>query len=233
MNACIAHSADLGDIIASLPCARALGGADYVIGPILDGAMRGRESLKGPRFEALKPLLEAQPYIGKVQWSDAPSSFSHDLRDFRHKEEYGESLLNWQARHLGLQVSTAPWLQAMRSEVSLGRCVISRSLRYRNPAFPWNLIVAKNRNCLFVGLEEEYDDFRRSVGNIEYYPTKNLLELAEVIAGASLFAGNQSAPFWIAAGLGVQTIQETFPQSPNSQIERSNARYYMRGVFHL
>lgn len=227
------HSGDLGDCIAALPTMKALGGGDVICGPIIAAKFHGRESLKGARFDALKPLLESQPYIGKVEWQDEPRGFSHDLREFRQDERMGESLLDWQARHLGMSVASDPWLSAIRSPVAIGRTVIARSLRYRNRGFPWNVVMHKHRNCLFVGTEEEHDDFKRAIAPVEFHPTKDLLELAEVIAGAHLFVGNQSCPFWIAAGLGVQIIQETFPQSPNSQIKRPNARYLMRGPFTL
>lgn len=225
------HSGDIGDCLASLPTMRALGGGDIIIGP--PGPHQGRETLKGARIDALRPLLESQAYIGSVTWMDEPSGFSHDFRAFRQApREYGEtvSLLEWQARYLGATVSDAPWLRAVRSPVSLGRTVVARSLRYQNPGFPWHVAMSKNRNCVFVGLEDEYKAFSRTVSSaVEFVPTKDLLELAEVIGGAQLFIGNQSCPFWIAAGLGVPIIQESWPTDPNSQIKRPNARYLIRG----
>ncbi len=226
-----AHSGDLGDIIAALPTLRALGGGNIIIGP--PGKDQGRESLCGERFESLRPLLEAQPYIGSVQWQADPKDFTHDLRGFRVNHEYGESLADWQARHLNVKISHDPWLLAMRSPASLGRAVFARSARYHNDGFPWHILLTKHRNALFVGLKSEHDDFQRKFGGVEYCSTRNLLELAEVIAGSHLFVGNQSCPFWIAVGLGVPLIQEVWQQSPNSQIKRPNARYLMRGPFNL
>lgn len=227
------HSGDIGDIIAALPTISALGGGDIIITERLDGKMKGRESMKGSRFEAIQPLLEAQPYIGNVSWQDAPARFTHDFRDFRNDEQYGESLLDWQARYLGVEASTAPWLQCRRSPVSLGRPVIARSLRYQNPGFPWNVVLSRHKNPIFVGLPEEHAAFEKTGNRAEFIETKNLLECAEIIAGADIFIGNQSAPFWIAAGLGVRLIQEGWPQQPNSQVRRPNARYLIRGPFSL
>jgi len=227
------HSGDLGDIIAALPSMRALGGGDIVIGPLLDGQFKGRESMKGARFDAIKPLLEEQPYIVSVTWEDSPKAFTHDFRDFRQQEQYGESLVDWQARYLGVTVSTDPWLTCRRSEKSIGRAVIARSMRYRNPGFPWSAVLHKYKERIFVGLKEEYDDFKRNNRGVEFVPTSNLLELAEVINGADIFIGNQSCPFWIAAGLGQRLIQEGWPQQPNSQIKRANTQYLIRGPFSL
>lgn len=231
MNHVFCHRGDLGDIVACLPTIRALGGGSIVIGP-QTGTNQGRESLKGGRFEAIRPLLESQPYIDRVEWSDTPRDFTHDFTDFRQNWISEESLLDWQARHLSVKASTDPWLAVFRSPVAFNRIVIARSLRYHNPIFPWFAILAKHKNPLFVGTKEEHSDFERKMGRaVEHHPTQNLLELAEVIAGTHLFVGNQSCPFWIAAGLGVPLIQESWPHSPNSQIKRPNARYALRGAF--
>lgn len=230
-NRVFKHTGDLGDIVAALPSIRALGGGNIVICP--QGTGQGRESLKGARFESIKPLLEAQPYIGRVEWQDTPQECTHDFSGFRVNQQYGENLLDWQGRFMGVTPSHDPWLTCIRSGKSLGRTVIARSQRYHNPGFPWHVVLHKHRNCLFVGLESEHFEFCRTVGRVEFMPTNNLLELAEVIAGANLFVGNQSCPYWVAAGLGVPIIQESWPHSPNSQVHRPNAKYLIRGPFSL
>lgn len=223
---------DLGDAIAMLPCVRSAGKSNIVFCPQTK-PMQGRESMKGGRFEAIRPLLEAQPYIGKVEWKENPAKASHDMRDFRQAWAPGENLIELQARYIGLEVSDAPWLQCMRSPASLGRPVFARSPRYHNPQFPWHVCMTKYRNALFVGAKGEHEAFEAAFGRVEFCPTGDLLALAEVIAGCSIFVGNQSCPFWIAAGLGVPLIQECWPHDPNSQVRRPNARYLMRGPFIL
>lgn len=223
------HTGDLGDIIAALPSIREFGYFNAIVVGA-PGKDQGRESLKGARFDALKPLLDAQPYISYSRWMDEPSDFHHDLSTFRHDHIRDESLLEWQARHLGVTANTDPWIQCVRSPKSIGRTVVARSLRYRNPGFPWHAVMAKHKNCIFVGTDEEHKSFAREISSaVEYVPTQNLLELAEIISGAHLFVGNQSCPFWIAAGIGVAIIQESWPQSANSQVKRPNARYLIRG----
>ena len=57
---------------------------------------------------------------------------------------------------------------------------------------------------VFVGLPQEHEEFKKLTGwNIDYYPTKNMLELAQVIAGCEQFMGNQSVALSIAQGLRV------------------------------
>lgn len=60
---------------------------------------------------------------------------------------------------------------------------------------------------------------------IEYVQTKTLLHLAEIIAGASLVISNQTCSWWIAAGLGVPIIQESWAHDSNSVIERPDCKY--------
>lgn len=223
------HSGDLGDVIASLPIVRALGGGDYVL---FDREKGHRESLRGARYEALAPLLLAQPYIDSVAWADAPPQTPYDFSTFRHDHIPGQNLAQWQSRHVGVTISEAPWLLAKPSSRSAGRVIFARSQRYHNPHFPWDKALVRFKDPLFVGLPSEYMAFQTKWGKpIENYQAANLLELAELIAGCSLFVGNQSCPFWIAAGLGVNLTQETWPQDANSIIERPNARYASNGFF--
>lgn len=226
------HSGDAGDCVASLAVIKAMGGGDLTI-CYREGA--SRESMKGARYEALKPLLESQPYIGQVRWSDEPVPVDYDLSTFRHDHKLNEDLATWQARHLNVQASLDPWLMSYRSTIGLGRVVVARSFRYQNMDFPWRRIVAEHKKqILFVGMPDEHKHFQIANGCIvDYHPTKDLKELAEIIAGADLFIGNQSAPFWIAAGLGVRLIQETFPKIQNSIIKRPNAKYLIRQPFDL
>jgi ADP-heptose:LPS heptosyltransferase len=57
--------------------------------------------------------------------------------------------------------------------------------------------------AVFVGLPDEYRAFQQQIGmTVPYYETRTMLELAQVIAGAEAFIGNQSQALAIAIGLG-------------------------------
>jgi hypothetical protein len=66
--------------------------------------------------------------------------------------------------------------------------------------------------------------------NVPYYPVKNFKELADVIAGADLFMGNQSAAYSIAMGLGKSSVLETIKIKPLQNNEcyfpRDNCQYF-------
>lgn len=215
------HAGDIGDIIACLPTIRAMGGGNLVIGP---GYCR--ESMFGARFDAIKPLLEAQSYIRSVEWMSEPIGITEDFSTFRKNHIKGESLAHWQARHLGVEISLEPWLDVGPIRRDPALVIFARSPRYHFPHFPWFKLIKQHKDAVFVGAPSEHvtfcEEFRCKIG---YQPTGDLLELAKLIASAGAFYGNQSCPFWIAAGLGVNLTQEVWPHDANSIIPRPNASY--------
>jgi len=212
---------DLGDIVASLPAVKALGGGEYKIGH-RDGGQR--ESMWGERYESIKPLLEQQYYINSVSWTDDFRGITHDFSSFRSRYSVHRSLSKQQAEFVGATIDdTKPWLKVTPSYHN--RTVIARSSRYHNPIFPWRKIMDSIEEPLFVGLSHEHREFESYFGVIEYFPTKNLLELAQVIAGAKQVFSNQTCAWWLSAGLGIPTIQETFLSDQNSIVERPNMKY--------
>lgn len=221
------HTGDLGDIIAALPTIREMDGGELVIGH-RPGVGFCRESMEGGRFQAIKPLLEAQPYITGVRWGVLERGMI-DFSTFRKTEARpGENLATRQARYIGVLISHEPWIHAAAGSLAAGRAVWARSMRYRNYLFDWQGR-ARRYPGVFVGSPEEHADFEIHLARkVEYLPTENLLVLAETIAGSQIFIGNQSCPFWIAAGLGHPLIQETSPKVQDSIVERDNAEYPLR-----
>lgn len=225
------HTGDLGDIIASLPTVRALGGGHYAIG-YRPGIGYGRESMEGARFNAIRPLLEEQPYIRGVKWIGQNfDGVNRDFSTWRHKLGAHENLLHAQARHLRAKASEDPWLTATPNEKYRGVTVIARSARYHERSFPWPQMMAENPEAIFVGLPLEHATFQHRYGIIEYVPTSDLLEMAEIMAAAKRVIVNQTAAFWVAIGLGLpEVIQETWSGSRDSVIQRPNARYFYRNA---
>jgi len=223
------HSGDLGDIIAALPVIRQLGGGRLVIGS--KGKTNTRESMAGARYEVIRPLLEAQPYIESVEYDDAPNGITHDFSEFRAMDEVVcENLAQWQGRVFGItNLDLFPWLYLDRKPEKTGTTIFARSARYHNSEFPWKELYEQHReNAYFVGGLMEWQAFQESVGRVCYANTKDLLHAAQTISGASLFVGNQSCPCWLAMGLGVPVIQEVWMDHPNSIVVRDNARFIFR-----
>ena len=106
----------------------------------------------------------------------------------------------------------SPWLSVPAPKTVEGRSiVVNRTARWigSSPNTVWADLKAQGveEHALFVGLPEEYSAFCRATGwDIPYHPTPTMLDLAELIAGAGTFIGNQSQAYALAVGLGVPDI---------------------------
>lgn len=216
------HSGDLGDIIAALPAVRQSGGGDLVIGQHPGSGTR--ETMTQARFDLIAPLLRQQPYLQEVRFGGACGT---QISTFRRKSSRreGENLAQWQARHLGIErLDLSPWL-TVDAQVKSG-VLMARSSRYWNPSFQWRKLREQHPQAVFIGTADEHRQFQQyTTREIRWQRTADFLELARLIAGCELFIGNQSAPFWIAAGLGVPILQETCREHPDSVVARENAKY--------
>lgn len=207
------HAGDLGDIIYALPAIRAQGGGALVL---FDMPGRTSHGMTEAKVGRLRPLLEAQDYIDEVIWSETIQD--DDLNGFRdHLNRNG----NLADAHLLTQGKewvhrSAKWLEVdpdYRKPV-----IFSRSHRYRNDNFDWGRIADAYRDRAgFVGFPDEYEDFCRRFGDVPLVEARDFMELAQVIAGAKLFVGNQSSPLAVAHGLKQNVIMEIYNGNGNAR----------------
>ena len=208
----VLHSGDLGDIVLFLPTARSMGDVELWID---DRPWTAK--ISGARFEILKPLLEAQSYITSVH-AGTPDGDFFDASKFRDGgHPFGDRLTDLQARWAKVSISHEPWLSAPPSFEFEGRVICHRSPRYNSPFFPWREVGEYYGDRLTaVGSRAEAEELGRAMGReLEFTPTKDFLELASAIVGAGMFIGNQSSPMSVAAGLGVEYIQEVCLWTPD------------------
>lgn len=238
------HSGDIGDIVYSLLFInQCLGRTHLLLGP--DRRWNTRLTFSYKAFEFIRPLLESQPYIHSVGFTErTPRTVQYDLNQFR---------LLWfdVARRRHLQINrlfaaypavfgfnalpeNVPWLELIRKRESKP-VLMHRSARYHNPNFPWQQVAEKYGGQLgFVGLREEYDRWVSEFGNVaEYISVNDGLEMASLIAGAKLFIGNQSFPMAVALGLNVPVVQEAFPFTPDCVFKRSNSIFFLHEPIQL
>jgi hypothetical protein len=219
-----------GDTIYSLCMVKLLGGgnmyvklnamdefAQRVLGWPDAGPAKGRYTQRD--YEVLEPLLKAQEYLDHVAiWNN--ESFDYDFED-----HYKYHLIKgWQGNQTECYAMTQgmnihdpanrkqlllePWLTPVDPIVIPGKpIVVNRTVRYLYgaPSDEWHQWVENGLGdyAVFVGTKEEHADFEALFNvKIEYYETKDLLELAQVIQGCEQFIGNQSVALSIAIGLG-------------------------------
>ena len=223
------HSGDIGDLLYALPTIRALGGGTLA----LCHSDFTRQPMSPATAEALTPLLLLQPYIEGVELYEPDLPLSYDLDQFRAfwkaHGHYGNTIANYHLSTFGLDSDevNVPWLKVdFAMPLEKYPVIFHRSPRHQNHRFPWRRIVDRYRGqATFVGLAEEHQAFCAAFGEVPYYPTADFLELARLIAGCRLYVGNQSAPYAVAEGLKVNSIQEVFPGDPNCLFPRTNALY--------
>ncbi len=225
------HSGALGDLIYSLPLVKHFGGGDFYlhlnqmdwIGQHYYGALpspfhQGR--MTEADYEYMRSFMNAQEYITAFDILDPRTAeITHNLDRFRvpfvgHPDNY----INIYCQVFGLDTkqqnhcASTPWLTVPRKEDLAGRdVVINRTERWipntMDPAWQDLKTQGLADRAVFVGLEREYLKFKEDTGwDIPWRATQTMLELAEVIAGADVFVGNQSQCLALAIGLGVEEI---------------------------
>ena len=218
------HSGDFGDAIYALPSVRALGG-----GTLYFVSRPWTRTRWGPSLLSLvKPLIdgsgfcEAQLHDG--EWID------HDFSTFRHGGyKLGDTIVERQRRWVGADISLEPWLKAEPRKVAA--IIINRASRWHGFAFPWKKILAAfaPKDLVFIGLADEHAAFEKEFGFVPFYWTRDLYEVACLIAGAELFIGSQSAALAIANALGAPVVVEVCPYACDCFYKRDNAKYSFNG----
>lgn len=222
------HSGATGDLIYSLALMKHLGGGEFYLhlnqidwigqhyygskpSPFHQGRMTQGD------FDYMKSFMLAQKYITECEVMEKDTEITHNLDRFRplfvgHPGNY----VDIYAAAFGItdlvvqkSIRTTPWLRVPESQKIGGRdVVINRTARWLPNSLSdqwgrWRTEGIETR-AVFVGLPEEYSKFCEDTGwSIPWAKTNDMLELAEVIAGAKLFIGNQSQALALAIGLGV------------------------------
>lgn len=223
------HSGTFGDLIYGLPIVKYFGGGEFYLhlGQIDWVGMHYYGSQPAPfhqgrmneaDFSYMKPLIESQPYITRFDQLDRNTEITHNLDRFReifvhHPGNYVDCYstvfgITDPGKQANLRQSS--WLSVPSSrKIKDKPIVINRTSRWiqrdqLNPQWTQWFNEGIGEKAVFVGLEEEHSAFERDTKiKLEFVPTNNMLELAEIISGADQFIGNQSMALSLAIGLGV------------------------------
>lgn len=240
------HSGDAGDVIYSLPVIKSMGGGVLFLSTDnrhpWPKPTRWQQGGGDPAWAgSLATLLDRQPYIWRTLHTHGfPFSTDIDLNLFRefyrtNRPELWDSLFTLHCKAFGISYpENEPWLQVEQVRKVPGRdIVVNRTQRFNNPDFPWVQLVQRfGSRMVFIGTALEHAQFAR-FGTVPRVETKNLLEAAQVIAGARVFIGNQSCPLAIAHGLCKNAIVEEWKQNPNCRLKRDNAIYWKNGFLDI
>lgn len=172
-------------------------------------------------FEFIRPLIEIQPYINRVFYVADAAIPAEAVRLDPYRNAQGMNLgagniASWPGMLYGIPVDvSAPWL-TVKPVKAVWPVTMAMSKRYRNAGIDYSF-VAQLEGVRFIGLPEEYEDFkaRHRLAGLAYHPCATALELAEAIASSQVFIGNQSMPFAVAEGMKVSRALEVFAPAPN------------------
>jgi len=223
------HSGTLGDIVYGLALMKHLGGGEFYlhlnqvdwIGQHYYGSPpaayhQGRMNEKD--FEFMKDFMLAQDYITGFDTMTATTEITHNLDRFRplfvnHPANYTTTYcmaFNIMDPVIHESIVELPWISVPNPIKVEGKpYVVNRSARGFtapgcNPQWTDWKEQGLDQQSIFVGLPDEYEAFKQLTGwNLDFHPTKTMLELASVIAGAEHFLGNQSVALSIAQALRV------------------------------
>ena len=252
------HSGTAGDLIYSLALMKYFGGGEFYLhldqvdwigkhyyGRDPDPFHKGRMNMRD--FEFMKDFMNAQSYVTKFDVLDpSTTEITHNLDKFRtlfvgHPANYIITYcmafgINDPA--IQTSISDGPWLSVPTPKVIPGKTVVvNRTPRGFTPKernSQWDAWLADGTadKSIFVGLPDEYEEFKKFTGwSLDYYPTATMLELAEVIAGAELFIGNQSVALSIAQGLRVPYMFEARRDLPEHRNESYFSNHKDGGYF--
>jgi hypothetical protein len=229
------HSGDYGDVVYGLGVISLVPGGPHRL-CLVDRPFTA--NLTG-RSDVIIPLIESQEYIESCECSEEEVDF--DMSSFRPHYKHTHTLLDAQYQHMSMEIpgissdkGASRWLTAKPNKKFSDKVIFARSPRYNNDHMDWRLIASRYRSvALFVGTDAEHETFCRNFGDVERLLVNDYKELAEAIAGCSLFIGNQSSPFSIAEGLKVRRIQETAINNPDCIFTGGDVQHVVTGNYTL
>lgn len=222
----VSTEGDCGDCTYLMAILHGLGGQHEVLLQISDRTKAKGEDGITTLCNLMVPLLASQSYITSARRHKPDDTVDWQSAKFRLQGHYrqGETLMrahlnNLIATHsIGQHITGKDkWITATPDKRSAGKIVVNRSGRYRNQYFPWPEVVRHySHRIVFVGLPHEHREFCGHFGYVDYLPTYNMLEVAQLIEGSELFIGNQSCAFAIAEGLKKRRILEVSLEFPDT-----------------
>ena len=224
-NISFLHYGHLGDIINSLPVIKELSknkkcslyiqkekkipdhvaSKDHPFGDIY---------LSEKSISKILPLLKEQKFLNKVAIHNN-EEIDVDLNFFRELPlNFNIDSVRWYSHITGVHPNLIDsYLDAPKNERFKDYIVIMRSLRRQNKFIDYSFLNSYEK-IIFIGLENEFENLKKTIKNLEYYNSKDFLELASIIKNAKIFIGNLSFGYALAEGLKVSRLLESAPNFP-------------------
>ena len=160
------------------------------------------------------PLLRQQEYLKNVEiYSN--QKIDIDLNFFRELPiNFNIDSVRWYFHLTGnFPDLSKKYLEVNNHEKFKDYIVIMRSLRRQNKFINYSFL-SSYKNIVFIGLRNEFDNLKTKINNLEYFDSRDFLELAMIIKNSKLFIGNLSFGYALAEALKVPRLLESSPNFP-------------------
>ena len=219
------HYGHLGDIINCLPvikelsknskCSLYIQKEKFIPDHAVSGDHPfGKVYLSEKSIKKFLPLLKSQNYLFNVEIFNN-HKIDIDLNFFRELNiNFNIDSVRWYSHLTGTHTDLSKkYLDVESHNKFKDYIVILRSLRRQNKYIDYSFL-NNYEKIVFVGLEDEFNDLKKSIKYLEYHDSKDFLELASIIKNSKLFIGNLSFGYAIAEALKVPRLLESAPDFP-------------------
>ena len=160
------------------------------------------------------PLLKQQEYLKNVEIYSG-QKIDIDLNFFRELPiNFNIDSVRWYFHLTGnFPDLSKKYLEVNNHEKFKDYIVVMRSLRRQNKFINYSFL-SSYKNIVFIGLKNEFDDLKTKINNLEYFDSRDFLELAMIIKNSKLFIGNLSFGYALAEALKVPRLLESGPNFP-------------------
>ena len=205
-----AHVGGVGDILFSLHFCNELAAVSekkqfrYLI-------FAGENGLPVQAASFLQPLLAKQKSISQCDIVGKTDEKHIMLDDYRKlKLNFSASdIRSWYYNLTRCHLPREFWKPVIEVDADYkyqNKILICNTDRYCNVHIDLNYLKEFQRHLVFVGLPHEHEAFCRNFFEVPYQPCKDMLEMAQYMAGAKGFIGNQSGIYSLAECMKIPRI---------------------------
>ncbi len=174
-------------------------------------------------FLMLKPLLDNQDYLNKVEvYDNQPIDIRLDMyRDMPINQLFDN--ITYASISTGIRPNfNLPFLKVEDHPQLTNKIILQRTFRYRNDFINYEFL-NNQKDLFFVGTKDEFLDMKKEVKNLNFYDCNDFLDMARIIKSSKLVIANSSIAFPLAEGLNKPRLLEACPYFPAAQPHGENA----------
>lgn len=152
------------------------------------------------------PLLQKQNYINEITFDKSIPNDCIDLKKFRDLDLmvlniFAGDIRGYFYNLIDEHLPREFWKPIISVEPNFkfkDKILFTHTKRWINLKLDYKLLNPYKDHLVFIGLKQEYQEFKQKYFDLQYIKVDNMLEAAQYIAGAKGFIGNQSGLYTIA-----------------------------------